>query len=53
MILELKSGSLVIDSSCNLADAHLVIETPFGRMIKEKSLTIGLENSKENVFTLK
>ena len=39
MILELKSGSLVIDSSRNLADAHLVIETPFGRMtIKEKSL---------------
>lgn len=39
MILELKSGNLVIDSSRNLADAHLVIETPFGRItIKDKSL---------------
>ena len=53
MILELKIGRLLIDSSQYAADAHIVLETPFGRLtLGTKSLfSISIsENKKRKRF---
>ncbi len=53
MILELKIGRLLIDSSRYAADAHIVLETPFGRLTlgKKSLLSISIsENKKRKRF---
>ena len=53
MILELKIGRLLIDSSQYAADAHIMLETPFGRLtLSKKSLFSILisENKKRKRF---
>ena len=55
MILELKIGRLVIDSSRHAVDSHIVLETPFGRLtLSMKSLfSISIsENEKRKRFNL-
>ena len=54
MILELKIGSLLIDSSRHATDAQIVLETPFGRLtLNEKGLfnIVIKENEKRKRFT--
>ncbi|CAI8271258.1 MAG: Uncharacterised protein [Opitutia bacterium UBA7350] len=55
MILEMKRGTLMIDSSCFGSNAYIVVETPFGKLTLEGENLLNIlisENNKQKRQTL-